>query len=42
MPIQIHPLGLVLALLFAGSMGGLLFWMLRLPVKIPAAAAKAY
>jgi len=42
MPIQIHPLGLVLALLFAGSMGGLLLWMLRLPVKIPAAAAKAY
>jgi len=42
MPIQIHPLGIILALIFAGSMGGLLLWMLWLPVKIPAAAAKAY
>lgn len=41
MPIQIHPMGLILALLFAGSMGGLLLWMLWLPIQIPAAAAKA-
>jgi nucleotide-binding universal stress UspA family protein len=41
MPIQIHLMGLMLALLFTGSMGGLLLWMLWLPVKIPAAAAKA-
>jgi len=42
MPIQIHPLGLALALLFAGTMGALLLWMLWLPVQIPAAAAKAH
>src|SRR6266566_1596280 len=42
MPIQIHPLGLILAVLFASSMGALLLWMLWLPVKIPAAAAKAH
>jgi len=41
MPIQIHPLGLILALLFSGTMGALLLWMLWLPVQIPAAAAKA-
>jgi len=41
MPIRIDPIGLIIALLFAGSMGGLLIWMLRLPANIPAAAAKA-
>ncbi len=39
--ITIHPLGLLLAVVFAGSMGGLLWWMLRLPPQLAAPVARA-
>ena len=39
--IAIHPLGFILAVVFAVSMGGLMWWMLRVPAPIPAAVAKA-
>ncbi|HSR12173.1 MAG TPA: universal stress protein [Thermodesulfobacteriota bacterium] len=39
--ITVHPLGVLLALVFAVSMGGLLWWMLRVPPYIPAPVAKA-
>ncbi len=39
--ITIHPLGFMLAVLFAVSMGGLMWWMLRVPPPIPAPVAKA-
>ena len=38
---QISPLGVVIAAAFAIAMGSLLWWMLKLPPYIPAAAAKA-
>ncbi len=39
--IAIHPLGLLIALIFAGSMGGLIWWMFRIPPYLPAPVAKA-
>jgi nucleotide-binding universal stress UspA family protein len=39
--VHVTPLGVLIAILFAVSMGGLLLWMLRVPRHIPAAAAKA-
>ena len=39
--IAIHPLGFILAVVFAVSMGGLMWWMLRVPPPIAAAVAKA-
>lgn len=41
--VEVHTsvLGLILALAFAGSMGGLLWWMLHPPAPVPAAVAKA-
>jgi nucleotide-binding universal stress UspA family protein len=37
----IHPLGFILAVVFAVSMGGLMWWMLRVPPYLPAPVAKA-
>ena len=37
----IHPLGFILAVVFAVSMGGLMWWMLRVPLPISAPVAKA-
>ena len=39
--IAIHPLGFILAVVFAVSMGGLMWWMLRVPRSIAAPVAKA-
>jgi len=39
--ITIHPLGVLLAVIFAISMGGLIWWMLRVPPYLPAPVAKA-
>jgi nucleotide-binding universal stress UspA family protein len=39
--IPIHPLGFILAVVFAVSMGGLMWWMLRVPPYLPAPVAKA-
>lgn len=39
--ITFHPLGALLAALFALSMGGLIWWMLRVPPYLPAPVAKA-
>jgi len=41
MDIHLNAIGLMLAITFVLSMGGLLFWMFRVPVLIPSAAAKA-
>ena len=38
---SIHPLGILLAVIFAVSMGGLILWMLRVPPSMPAPVAKA-
>ncbi len=39
--LTVHPLGLLLAVIFAVSMGGLLWWMLRVPPYLPAPVAHA-
>ncbi len=39
--IAIQPLGFILALVFALSMGGLIWWMLRVPRSLPAPVARA-
>lgn len=39
--ITIHPLGFILAVVFAVSMGGLMWWMLRVPPFLPAPVARA-
>lgn len=39
--ITLHPTGIVLAALFAGSMGWLLWWMLHPPPPVPLEVAKA-
>jgi nucleotide-binding universal stress UspA family protein len=39
--IAIHPLGFILAVVFAVSMGGLMWWMLKVPPALPAPVAKA-
>ena len=39
--ITIHPLGFILAVVFAVSMGGLMWWMLRVPPPMSAPVAKA-
>ncbi len=39
--LTVHPLGLFLALIFAVSMGGLLWWMLHVPPYLPAPVARA-
>jgi len=39
--ITIHPLGLIMAVVFAVSMGGLMWWMFKLPPYLPAPVAKA-
>jgi nucleotide-binding universal stress UspA family protein len=39
--IAIHPLGALLAVVFAVSMGGLIWWMLRVPPYLSAPVAKA-
>jgi nucleotide-binding universal stress UspA family protein len=41
MPAQVTFLGVVIALVFAFSMGGLLWWMLHPPAQIKSAVAKA-
>ena len=41
MSIEVNPLGVIIAILFSLSMGGLILWMLRVPPPIPPAAAKA-
>lgn len=38
---HIHPLGLLMALIFALSMGGLIRWMFRVPAYLPASVARA-
>lgn len=40
MPAHISPLGIFIALVFAGSMGSLLWWMLHPPKPVPMMAAK--
>jgi nucleotide-binding universal stress UspA family protein len=40
-PLHVSTLGIVLAVAFAGSMGGLLWWMLHPPPPIGAAVARA-
>lgn len=37
----LHPLGITLALIFSAAMGGLLWWMLRVPPVIPPVVARA-
>jgi Na+/H+ antiporter NhaC len=39
--ISIRPLGFILAVVFAVSMGGLMWWMLKIPPHMPAPVAKA-
>ncbi len=39
--IAIHPLGFILAVIFAVSMGGLMWWMLRVPRSLSAPVARA-
>jgi nucleotide-binding universal stress UspA family protein len=39
--ITIHPLGFILAVIFAVSMGGLMWWMLRVPRSLSAPVARA-
>jgi len=39
--IPIHPLGFILAVIFAVSMGGLMWWMLHVPRSLPESVAKA-
>ena len=39
--ITIHPLGFILAVVFAVSMGGLMWWMLKVPRSLSAPVAKA-
>jgi nucleotide-binding universal stress UspA family protein len=39
--ISIHPLGFILAVIFAVSMGGLMWWMLRVPRSLSAPVARA-
>jgi nucleotide-binding universal stress UspA family protein len=39
--ITLHPLGFLLAVVFTVSMGGLIWWMLKLPPYLPAPVAKA-
>src|SRR5512142_2494534 len=38
--IQVHPLGVGLAAVFAGSMGLLFFWMFRVPPALPLPVVK--
>jgi nucleotide-binding universal stress UspA family protein len=37
----LHPLGFILAVVFAVSLGGLMWWMLRVPPYLPASVARA-
>ncbi len=39
--ITIHPLGFILALVFAVSMGGLMWWMFKVPPHLAASVARA-
>jgi nucleotide-binding universal stress UspA family protein len=39
--INIHPLGFVMAVVFGVSLGGLIWWMFRIPPYLPAPVAKA-
>ncbi len=39
--ITVHPLGIALAVVFAISMGGLIWWMLKVPPYMPAPVARA-
>jgi nucleotide-binding universal stress UspA family protein len=39
--IAIHPLGFILAVIFGVSMGGLMWWMFRVPRSLPAPVARA-
>lgn len=38
---ELHPLGILIAAIFAVAMGGLLWWMLRVPPYMPAQVAHA-